>query len=357
MSLQSRKHILEVFGLCRLVLGLAQLVGLTAAYFLTDFIIQYPDLVVRFAINENMIALIYLAIFIRIIFHIIAGIGIARIKPWVNAWLYYGWPVMILITYGLAHSFYEEWQLLGYVNKLIDIINIPKLLVYIFFIAFDLVFVTQSIKQLNMNHKTIPSLGGNMQLKNIIFISLVAIFAFIVIMFVAQPMREGFQQGFYYGHGNKHDPKGKLQQVLQPSEKVSSVNKKSILEVNKKKEGLAPQAEITSELIVKDEKIDQESQVVEDEKKTIVPKGIPFKKYIGFVAGIFILAGLFCQFIDRKNGGSKLVSIASFILLSVGFLCWTMYGFYFNLQPVIFSFLVAGLVCCAKCVQLLLNDS
>jgi len=41
MELNNRKHILAAYGLFRMILGVAQIVGLFSAYFLLEFIVKY----------------------------------------------------------------------------------------------------------------------------------------------------------------------------------------------------------------------------------------------------------------------------------------------------------------------------
>ena len=118
-----------------------------------EYVIRYPQNVLLYVIDEDIIVLTYLAVLFRAIFHLMAGIGIARIQNWCRMWLSFGWPVMIVITYGLIYSVFSDWRTEGYVGGIFEILAWPKLIIYFALITFDLMFVKQSIKAINKETK------------------------------------------------------------------------------------------------------------------------------------------------------------------------------------------------------------
>jgi len=66
---KKQRIFLEVYGLGRMIWGVSQIVGLTGAYFFTEFILKYPPEAAFNVMDRDMVTITYLAVFLRGIFH------------------------------------------------------------------------------------------------------------------------------------------------------------------------------------------------------------------------------------------------------------------------------------------------
>lgn len=110
-----------------MILGVGQLVGLTAGFFIVEWVIRYPKGDVSFVFDQDLVAVVYLAIFLRAVFHLVAGIGIARMSEWVKSWLIYGWPIVLIIAGGLLYTITSHWVESGRAESVFEFIVWPLL--------------------------------------------------------------------------------------------------------------------------------------------------------------------------------------------------------------------------------------
>jgi hypothetical protein len=183
-----KRLITECYGLFRIILGVSQLIGLFFAYFLLEKILKYPDQAVVFAIDADMIALIYLAVIIRGCFHLFAGIGILRESHWLNWWLRAGWFFLLLINTGLVQTFYIEWRQDGYISNIGQIISVPGIIIVLIWMLCDLFFLPNFIKDKE---------PGPMRINGVSGIVIAAVVFFSLLFFFGRSVKQGFHPGFY----------------------------------------------------------------------------------------------------------------------------------------------------------------
>lgn len=351
MDIKSRKLFLEAYGILRMVYGLAQIVGLTAAFFLLEFILNYPMNVSFSLFDQETLALVYLAVMLRSFFHLFAGVGIARAEAWAKMWLWGGWFVMGLITLGLSASFFVDWQTDGLVTDYGKIISSHKVFLYLCMMLFDCVFITHNISVVNENAELLQEIGGRLSVKKMMLVFFSAIVIFSILLFVGKPLKRGFHKGFYKSkgklsekHKNKRSLEGKKTKKP-PKRKEEPLGKnKAVLDVEK-----------MSSKTIDEDRLGNDERRVEKKKKYKKPKGLSYRALIGYFAAFCLGLGFLFQMMEMRDTKElSEFSQTGFVLLSVGFLLWIVYGIIHGKMPItiagIFS-MIGCLVICYRIIQ------
>lgn len=344
----NQTQLLQIYGLARFVFGIGQLVALAAGFFLNEFIINPPADVITNVLDENLVALVYLAILGRCFFHITVGVGIARLKQWAGTLLIWGWIVMVFVTFGLGYSLYEQWSQESGVQSFMDIIALPQTLLYFAWIAFDIIFIRQAINKVNPSDEEI---GLNYK---IIWITLgLAVVFFVLIMFLGQPIKQGFHKGFYKSRGEKSEEKVKIFK-----EEFAAKEDSSMDEELPQMRGAAPTPTESAPLLIqrKENILTEIPQTVAQEaaealesmpkiEEGEINQGLPYATLLGFVGGLAIMVALLSLVYSLYvYGALGHIQGFSFSLLLFGFILWTIYGVLVNLMPVTLTSLLSALL-------------
>jgi len=346
MNNKSSKSILEIYGLIRMLSGIAQIVGMSAGYFILEFIGKYPENFNRFVIDRESLFLMYLAVFIRSLFHIASGVGIARIQNWARILLIWGWPIMMIINFGLLHTLSQDWQMYGLSHSLVEVMSWPKLIVYLGVVAFDYSFISSCILRLNREEK-LNNKGGRIERKKIAILFFIIILFFSLLLFMGRPIKGGFYKGFYKSRGKVSAQSGKLTKVLKAKR---SQERKEFLGATRTKKGLAEQAQAKSQ--IEELKVDQsqaagkENLVQEQLRKSKKESGLPYSKIVGVLAGLCLIIGFLYQILEiHQAQKAQNVSLSCFLFLSVGFFLMTIYAFNLKIFLLLFPSLVSLVLC------------
>jgi len=307
MNTGIKKVILEVYGLLRMTLGAAQIVGLTAGYFFYEWIVHFPPQAKLYVLDQDIVILTYLAVFLRGIFHVIAGIGIARVQKWARNWLLYGWSITLIITIGLAYTIYHEWSIAGFVGGFSQVISFYKLLLYAAVVVFDFVFIKNAITQLHQDRDFKENMK-TIEVKKVASLFFIVVLFFSLLLYLGKPVKQGFHKGYYKSKGQRSSA---LQQV-----KVSGG------EDNAQSKMLAPKESASG-----DRKVNEGLRDALGLTAGGSVQGIPYRTLIGFMAGIcVILAFLFQAFEISHLKNTRNISLSCYVFLCVGFFLWIVYG-------------------------------
>lgn len=325
------KYTLEAYGLLRITLGVAQIVGLCASYFFLEFILKYPLQNVSFVLNEDIIVLTYLAIVFRALFHVFAGIGVARLSNRVRMWLLFGWPIMFVVTIGLGYTIAQSWILEGKASTLFEVLAWPKLFLYCLFIVLDWVWVNNAIARFNQA-KSNEKNGGTLKLNQIMIFLFLAVCFFVILIFLGKPMRQGFHQGFYKSRGVVQKPSRSYSKEV-TSVKLSKTKEFEDTE-NKGKNFLNLDGMMSNETPLNDES--SNNRVSESKEE------FDYKNAISIVGGLLLILGMIFQLRDifktRQTEG----------ISALGYCAWGIssgvLSFFSFVSGQIFFSLVAGAV-------------
>jgi len=366
MLIKNKRNLLAAYGLGRLILGCGQLVGLTAGYLMLEFIIRYPQGVYSVVFNEDIVVLAYLTVFLRALFHIFTGIGIAQCKEWGRAWILYGWPLMLIITFGFVWSLGHDWMEEGLIDRVSQSFIGIKLLTYAAIIVFDTMIVNQWIGQINTSRTDHEALGEMIDAKKIAIVIFAALFFFSVILYMGRPIRQGFHKGYL-------KTKGKQVSIIK-SQKSKIVKKAEKKRAEQKELPKAAQREEKAQKPLKDIKLEKpkdsdvlqssnRSNVVKDKtkkakksKKETVEKGsvrsgFAYRTLIGYVSGLCLIVALLMQVLSVYQGKTANEFVMSFYtLLGLGFFLMVVYAISIGVMP----FVVTGIVACSLCVSVVL---
>ncbi len=307
MNTGTKKVILEVYGLMRMTLGAAQIVGLTAGYFIYEWIVRFPPQAKLYVLDQDIVILTYLAVFLRGMFHVIAGIGIARIKKWARNWLLYGWSITIIITTGLTYTIFHEWLIAGFVGEFSQMVNFYKLLIYAAVVVFDFVFINNAITQLHQDRDFQENMK-TIEVKKVASLFFIVVLFFSLLLYLGKPVKQGFHIGYYKSKGQRSSAFQKVQVSGGEDDAQSKIlaQKKIISNKRKVSEGLRKASGL---------------------KAGGPEEGIPYRTLIGFMAGIcVILAFLFQAFELSRFKNVRNISLSCYIFLCVGFFLWIVYG-------------------------------
>ena len=342
MDAKLKKLFLETYGLLRMILGLGEIVGLTGGYFITEFIVKWPSGASSYIFDEEILLLIYLAVFFRAVFHFVTGVGIARLKVWGRWWLLCGWPVVLLITLGLALTLGHDWFSHGYITQLGEVFSWPRLFLYLAIVGFDYAFVSRHIKFANQSDHFEEEWGARLEDKNITVICLMTVVSFCVVLFLAKPIKQGFHEGFYKKSGEK---------VIQEVARAKSETIPEPADHSRKQPSL-PSPMIVHKVDVEVQDLDSNPPREAPEKLAVVikdeplDKGSPLRLMIGFLAGLCFVAAFFYDMMSLIQGGSHKSATPSFyLLMALGFFLWIIYGWSLGLMPVYITAIPAAILC------------
>jgi len=324
--MKNKKMFLEYYGIFRMIIGIAQLAGILAGYFLLEFVLRYPKGAVVNLFDRDILVLTYLAIFLRGIFHTITGIGIARVKLWGRGWLIFGWPIVMIITFGLVYTTVQEWITAGLITGFLEGLAWVQLLIYLAFISFDYFYVNKGLLQINQGEMEPEIADSGVEVKHVTALFIVAVLFFSTLIFLGKPMSQGYHKGFYKSGKQKTTTK---RQVPLTTKAVKADTQKTIDTTIQK--GLKPQRPVLTKPKIVSLSVEEEQSVDLKEKttsgkikRTQPKKTFPYRKMIGFVGGFFIIAGFIFQLLEINTG--KATSASSFILLAIGFFLWIVFG-------------------------------
>ena len=306
--------ILPIYGLLRLILGVSQLVGLTAGFFLIEWIIRYPVDLSRYVMDRDVILLIYLAVAIRAFFHVIAGIGLARLSGWVRSWLVGGWIISLVVTFGLIQTLSSQWMDEGLIKGMSELFVWPKVSIYGAMILFDVFFACPALK--------VNDVEGSLSRKNVAGVFFAAVLFFSLLMFMGKSVTQGFHQGYYRVDTSK------MGQV------------KSNLE----RRAVDPENEIKGRVSLKEElggSQDSPEKVIPKASKEAVElpstRKLPYQDIMGMLGGICVVLFLAFQLQTvKKTKSTEDISFYGYMFLTIGFILGIVYGI--SMQWVALSF-------------------
>ncbi len=316
--MKEKKLALEVYGLLRMSVGVAQFVGLLFAFYMLDFIIKYPSGALLFVLDEDFVALMSLAVLFRSIFHIVSGIGIASMQKWVRPWLFFGWLFILIIHFGLAFSLFESWKEQGYVSHFLEVFSLVKLFAFLGLIVFDVTFVQSVIGQYHQTSDLtdeMKPLGG----RRIGFSFAVVVICFVVLLFFGRQLNGGFHKGFYKSSDTK---------VLKPkrmSESSQKVSTKLSIEGLNRSEIERRQESPTAMEVVQQQKKTVKTKGLEPRKSNL-PTELAYLKMIGWLGGICLIFGFLFQIFEINNDEMQGRGVRSAGFFIVAFCFWIIYG-------------------------------
>ena len=342
MQLKEKKLFLEGYGILRMALGVFQLVGLLFGYFFYEWIVKYSCSVVPVVFQSDIIVLIYLAVLVRSIFHIIVGAGIARIENWSRYWFIFGWPFILCVNGGIAYSLYQQWQFVGVVDGgFLQVLIWPKLFILFFVVLFDWFFVNTAIRKMNKDKQFFKE-EDRIESKqlSVVFFSIVILLG--TVLFFGGPIKKGFYRGYYKVSGQKSKVGTKVTTLEVKKQEPVSLG---LLDAQGKGK---PSGEIfsryqESSMILKDDSGSSGiKRKIKGIKSEIGSAGVSIINIIGFsfcvCLGLGFVFQIF-QFEAFKEMKVRGVYSYLFFLISVCFL--TMYGLSLKLPPL----WLGGLMC------------
>lgn len=328
MGLDGKKLFIQFYGLGHLILGACLLVGLSAGYFLKEAVLVYPREAVSALFDSDLLALSYLAVFLAGVFHIAAGILIARLSEWVRYWFYYGWPIMTIIKFGLAYTYYESWVHAGYVSSIMEILSWPKVIIFIGIVGFDLGFIATQITQMNASFKEELD-KERLSYGRIFTVLFIAVFTLSMLLYLGKPIKKGFHKGFYKTKG-EYEPsqekpievKIKEEMPIQSQDLTPKMDQED-KEINTPTETLSVPAVKEQgkgvSIIAPDKKIEEE----------VRKEGVAYVQILGWLGALTIIVGFVFYFLNQLQ--------LYFTLLGFGFFCWAVYAIALSLWPVILA--------------------
>ena len=348
LKLAQKKQFLECYGIFRILLGVSQLVALVGGYFLLEWTIRQPSSQVAYIVDKDILALTYLTIIVRSIFHLVIGIGITRIQQWARSWIFFGWPIMILITWGYNHSLYQDWAADGLVTNIVSVVSWFNIILYFSFIAFDYIFISEQIKKISHDRQLIKGEQGRIETKKIAVVFLLSMICFSFILYLARPVRDGFHQGFYKTSAKSSDQGKTVKTLKKRSAQKSRIQPNRVIEkvkIDEVKQIIQDEV-IVQEKVIKVEQRGVRSKMLQQKRKEEVKRGMPYQKFIGFFAGICIILAFLVQAMEvRKTQMIKDSVFTSYTLLAVGFFLWCFYGLMLKLIPIYIPSLIIFIIC------------
>lgn len=321
-----KKNLFEFYGLSRLVIGVCQLVGLSAGFFLKEWVISYPLGSAAIIFDQELMALIYLAVFFRAIFNVIVGIGVARMREWVRFVIYGGWPISLLITFGLSSSLSVGWRDAGVLVEFSSVIHWGKVFALVLLVIFDMFVVVPFMRKSLQLARDAGQKVEYLSAKNMMIVILIIIFCLSVILFMGRSVKKGFHQGFYKA---RPASQSRITPAIKKASKARSENvstsQESVINKQQKPEGkaLSAVAEVGNQ--------GRSASV-----KSVDAKMIMQKKEVGqwpvrvilavFGVGCLIFGFLFQILETIKIKSAQNISYIGYACLVFGFFCFCVYG-------------------------------
>lgn len=340
MDAKAQKISLEIYGLARMIYGVGLMVALSGGYFLTEFLLKPTSFYFPLVLNQEILVLVTLAVLARSVFHIVAGIGIARLRAWVGIWLLLGWPLLGMITFGLIHAIAEDLSRQGTAIQWLQLLSWPKTFVYAALMAFDLFFMAPRIKFVNTSSMILQSDENRVGLNKIGLTLFLAVLFFVLLLFVGKPIRQGFHQSFYKKTGEASVEAGDFEQTTVDEAQAGTPKKKGKMtdaSGEQPRPVLAPLEEKESPA----QRLEEPVDIIVNENKGLMP----YRDLIGFIAAIGLIVGLGLQVVSGPKA-------FSYVLLSIGFFLWIIYGISFKMVPVA----LAGGICLIASVLLVFKQ-
>lgn len=317
--------LLPIYGIFRIILGIAQIVGLTTGFFITEMVVRYPQGSLSFVFDQDILALVYLAVMIRAIFHLVSGIGIAKCFVWAAGWLRYGWMIVILIVGGLLYTQFSHWVEIGLMKNLSDAVSWPKLGIYLCWIIFDYTVIIPSLeKPVDAQSVRVNPMEGN-QLGWVILGSTAF---FVILLFLGKPIKQGFHQGYYRIHEAAPQEAGqeRLEEKLEAMEKKINGPNASVEQLTtKKKEDLEKH-------LLKDAEDVSKKQAVQPPAADH-PEDMSYRQMMGYVGALGVIVGLCLQVIFVYNRRENGLFIYAYILQASGYFLFLFFSLSERIMP------------------------
>ncbi|HPN88330.1 MAG TPA: hypothetical protein PLH56_03230 [Candidatus Omnitrophota bacterium] len=334
MDLKFKKIFLEIYGVLRMILGVGQIVGLFSGYFLLEWVARYPSQGL-YVIHEESLALVCLIVLLKGVFHVVAGIGIARFKLWARVWIFYGWIVMAFMTYSVVSHLAQHWIDAGFIKHVSQIFLASRIIIYLAFIVFDCVIVGSFIKDVDGSFETLEPTNMRLDGKKISSLLIMGAIFFMILLLFGRPIQKGFHQGYY----KLKEGSTRITKSYQPSSRgITAVVKEQKLSEQKVPLEMLEAQRIA--IVVESPKAENKKEplktVLEPMKKEI-RKEIPYRNVFGILGGFLIFMGLLFQAFQEKKGDESSAIPMDYILLSIGFLLWVVYGL--SLKQAVFAFM------------------
>jgi len=355
MNLMFKKNGIVIYGLFRMIIGIAQIVGLSAGYFLTEFIVRYPNKSSVFIIDQDLIVLIYLTVFIRGAFHLTAGIGIAMLKEWGRKFLKFGWPAVLCVNLCLTLFLYQDWNREGFVHSYWQIMAWPKIFLYFSIIFLDYFVINKFIEEVNKDRERLDESGGRIEILKIRMIFITSVIFFILLIFLGKPIKQGFHKGFYKSRGEIR-VSGEQIGISKGKDQVSKgiAKPKGIENQGEQKSSVESISKPKSSLVfIDDSKKSKEfAKDSKGVKKLHLEGGLSYSQMIGFLGGFcFILALLLKIFGTIKPQDNNKVAFSENCLFGFGFMSWMIYGIIYKIYPIMICSFIASTLCIAVVIM------
>ncbi len=339
-----KKLFFEIYGLIRMIFGLSLLVGLSAGYFLTEFILRSPSGLNQIAFKEDLLIMILMAVFIRGIMHVVIGIGIARIKSWARNWIFIGWPLLLIINYGLIYLISQEWIKEGYSSGFASLISWPKVFLFFVFVLFEFIYVAKELRALDSEIENSTESLSRMETKKISVVFFSAIIFFVLLMYLGKPLTQGFHKGFYKTRGVRSGKSLALQQAQTEGIIIADEYSKATLKKDKELalrtktilaeevEEAADSPEITAPKVVNE--------------KSLEKKELPYVELMGYVASFCVILGLIFQVMEiNQSQNTAGISSAAYTLFAFGFLLLAIFSLVTKLPALTLMGIVSAILC------------
>lgn len=343
------RRVLQGYGLARIVLGVSELVGLFSAYFLLETVLRYPSLSPSFVLTPDMIALVYLAVVLRGIFHIVSGVGLARAQAWVRLWLNAGWPIMVLITLGLAQTIFIDWRQTGVARQFTDVLSWGGVAGFLGWAGFDIFFAGPAAASAAKARRDTDELFSISQ-QHIFWTAIAAGLFFTVLLFFGKPIQQGFHRGFYKIH----------QADVKPVEKTDVVKVEAVsgIESTREKAGPAGRQDAKEETLLPPSPLplpvdaSQEERVLATGAEASSPgfttegRELPYRTLFGICAALCLITGFALQ-LRRVWLGHDVAALSwnGLAAMVLGFVFFFVYGLVMDLGVLIFTGFVCFLLC------------
>jgi hypothetical protein len=321
MNNQAEKKGLEAYGLFRMTLGIAQLVGLGFSFFLLEFVIRYPASMRLRVFKEDILALIFLAVILRGLFHLCVGIGIVRLKAWTKLWLVWAWPIVLIINAGVVYAHFHDFMEQGYVSGMGVVVSWPKLVIYLGMVLLDYVYVGPRLGQID-NETVLETLGGRFSSRQVFAAVMVVVGFFCAVLYLSQPVKQGFHRGFYKSTGQLRED-APVRKVVRPQTRASRTQGPVTAQ-----EGPTKRIDVETQTAGWQENKTGQERVVEKVKKGKGPRAFPYQAVLAVAASALIIFGFLVQLFGLSTRPwSHNAFLLSYSFMAVGFLLGAVHAF------------------------------
>jgi len=354
MELKDKRFFLEIYGILRMILGVGQLAGIFFGFFLIEFVVSYPNGIFLNVFDKEAMAITYMAVFFRGLFHLFAGMGIARIKDWGRSTLIFGWPLMIVVSFGVFFTLYSSWSRMGEVQTFSQIIAWPKLFVYIALVCFDWIIICPFIDSVVLESRDNKRAETGITVSHVTSIFFITLVLFTVLLFLGKPIKQGFHKGFYHSSGSKVE-KG-LKRELKTIQRKKGIKKAPTGNFQEKIREI-PEVLVETDIHMADPTGDPKRAVMAlqsvDKKTRRVKGALPYQNILGIMGGLFLSLGFVFQILDQDQK----LSLSGMLFVTLGLITWIVYGFILHLWPIIVGCSISSLLCFIIATKIYQNDN